>query len=177
MNPNQFQQLIQRKAKQLKECIENQLPKMVGNTTKSFIEGNFRAQGWQGEGFSPWKPNQRKGRILVKSGNLRNSTSYITSPNTVTLYNNVPYAKIHNQGGKIQKIATVTAHTRRAHTRKDKTKGRIAVPSSTVKTHSRQMNLTIPRRTFFPTAQRDSRVLNQALQRNTLKQISTIINS
>jgi phage gpG-like protein len=99
----------------------------VGNTAKVFFVESFRKQGWDDKSVQKWKKRQvseRKGRgskksaaelgtvrsvkagraILVKTGDLRRSI--IRNPAnraalTIKISTDLPYAKVHNDGGTI----------------------------------------------------------------------------
>jgi phage gpG-like protein len=72
---------------------------MVIRETLRFVDDNFRLQGWQGSTFEPWAPIKRAGTILVRTGALRRSFMTQNRGNgEVYFYNDLPYAKVHNQG-------------------------------------------------------------------------------
>jgi len=163
MTPEEFTKEIERRAQEIRTYVNTKFPVQAGDTALRFINGNFRAQGWQGASFQQWKPNKRKGTILVKSGHLRSASYYTIQPAQVTIKNTLPYAKIHNEGGVINKTATVRAHTRRGR-RKE----------TYVKSHTRRMNLTVPKRQFAPSASSPSPVLNNAIVRRIDSEIKRI---
>lgn len=174
MNPEQFAKNLAHKQTQLKAYVNAQFPRRAGEISLRFIDGNFRAQGWQGNGFHRWKKNARNGTILIKSGRLRRSTSFQTMPGVVRVANNAPYAAAHNSG--FHGTVRVKSHTRRLMAKKSIETGRIlksgkkqiktvhVLKSMTkVKVHIRRMN--IPRRQFMPESMNDSPVLYNALRR------------
>lgn len=183
MTPQEFEQKLLSSAREVRTYTATRLPVTMGNTALRFIDGNFRAQGFQGTSFKKWKPNKRGGTVLVKSGNLRASNYYTTQPGQVTLKNDTPYAKANNEG--LKEEVTVKAHTRNRYaktkvgtgrfTKKGKERMRtmtVKSGESKVKSHRRKMN--IPKRQFMPTSPNDSPVLNNAVVRqvsNDLKQI------
>ena len=77
---------------------------------------------------------------MIKTGRLRRG--FINAPyaDTARVRNYTPYAKIHNEGGKLNGTVTVRAHRRKN--------------GSKVKSHSRKMNSTIPARPFMVTGSR-----------------------
>jgi phage gpG-like protein len=167
MTPQQFEQLLKTKAKEIEAYANNVCPTQAGNEALRFIDKNFREQKYQGD-TQGWKENKRGGTILVKSGHLRSANYYTTQPGQATVRNTMPYAKIHNEGGKITGTATVKTHTVKAHTRTRKGK-REVVKGHTVKAHTRRMNLTMPQRQFFPIEGQSNTILNDAV----LKKIET----
>lgn len=158
---------------------------MVVGKTLRFIDGNFRAQGWQGQSFVKWPANKRKGTILVKTGALRRGFNYtMAGPGAVKFYNNVKYAGIHNRGGTIRKDVRVKAHKRGMFSRDE-----VSAPAARkekwvrqkngetgVKGHTRKMNLTMPQRQFAPYEGSESPVLNNSIRRELEREISNILN-
>jgi hypothetical protein len=55
MDTQEFEKLVKRYAKEIKTYAELRFPAEAANTALRFINGNFRAQGWQGASFKPWK--------------------------------------------------------------------------------------------------------------------------
>ena len=88
--------------------MKSTLPVQLGNDIKNFALRNFQAQGFWDASIERWPKRKSKkddkGRaILVKSGRLRRSIKVAATNWTrirVGSYN-VPYAKIHNEGGEI----------------------------------------------------------------------------
>lgn len=177
MNTQQFEQLVKKKALEIQQYAMTKFPTEAGNTALRFINGNFRAQGWQGASFKPWKTNKRKGRILVKKGHLRSASYYVSSPGVATIRNTMPYAKIHNEGGTITGTANVRSFIKKAYSlKKTKGRGKIQVRSHAVKAHTRNMNTTIPQRQFAPTDNSPSPVLDNAIARNISRELQRIFN-
>lgn len=54
MTPEEFQKLVKQYAKEIKLYVNTRFPSAAGDTALRFINGNFRAQGWQGASFSKW---------------------------------------------------------------------------------------------------------------------------
>ncbi|RQO37936.1 hypothetical protein DBR39_13695 [Chryseobacterium sp. KBW03] len=178
------EQIIQRKALELKNYTENILPGKQANTILRFVNGNFRAQGWQGTYFKKWKPSKKKkGSILIKSGRLRAGTTVNISKGQVTVQNKMPYAAIHNEGFKGKMV--IGSFTRNKYSKTKVGTGKLTKTGkerqktvsyksgeSKVKTHSRRVNM--PRRQFMPTAKRQSVALNRAITKmieNDIKKI------
>jgi phage gpG-like protein len=133
------------------EQFFRQLPKHVAKAYENFVKDNFEREAFLDNGLHKWgarakKDRDRKGRekkkqrkLLVKSGNLRRSIRYRVSGNTITFFSDMPYAQVHNEGGKVQYTAKV-----KAHTRKTKKSGKVQV-----KAHTRQANYVMPKRQFM----------------------------
>ncbi len=195
MTPEQFDNLIKQKAKELEAYVVTRFPAEAGNTAIRFINGNFKAQGWQGSSFKPWAKNKRGGTTLVQTGHLRSATFYITSPGMATIRNTEPYADIHNEGGdltipvtdKMRKFAWAMYYKESGKGIK-KTKGGAEYQSIEVGrkagkwrglalTKKTYLNINIPRRQFAPTPSSPSPILNRAVLRNVEKELKRIFNT
>jgi phage gpG-like protein len=117
------------------------LPDLVGNTAVNYYKSSWDKEGYVDGRFSKWKPRKvadRRRRLLVKSGRLRRSVRYRTMSRAVAIFTDVPYAQVHNEGGKVAARQSVRAHTRRTK------RG-----SAKVKAHTRNVNFTMPQRQFM----------------------------
>lgn len=183
MTPQHFQAETQRKAKELENYIVNVFPQRAGKIALRFIDGNFRAQGWQGQRFSLWKPNKRNGTILVDKGRLRRSIHFRTAPGQVSVFSNSPYAAVHNRG--FNGTVTVKEHTRYKYVAQKIGTGRFnksgterlktihtVASSSDVSSHTRKMN--IEKRQFMPEGQNGSPVFANAIRREIVREIKQI---
>lgn len=114
-----------RKIAQHLKKFEAEIDSMVntmGVMAKNHFTANFRKQGFDDENIVKWKKRKKKesrrgkvgesgvasvgmGRnILVKSGRLRRSINFRKKGKwAVVIGTDVPYAKIHNEGGTINK--------------------------------------------------------------------------
>lgn len=184
MNPEEFSRIVRRKGEELKNYAVNRFPTKAGNIALRFVNGNFRAQGFQGSTFKKWKANNRNSTILIKTGKLRAATYFTTQAGQATIKNHMPYAKAHNEGFKGD--VSVKAHTRNQYTKtkvgtgKFTKKGKERMKTMTmksgqfsVKAHTRSMNL--PQRQFAPTATSTSPVLDNAIIREVAKDINQIM--
>jgi hypothetical protein len=184
MDSVDFTKLSHKQAAEINLYINNMAPAMVVQKTLRFIDGNFRAQGWQGATFQPWAAIKRKGTILVLTGKLRRGTNYTTSGRgEVRFYNNVPYAKAHNEGITINATVNVRGFMRRRFytdevskpgARKPKIE-KTQIGESEVRPFTRKMNLTIKQRQFMPYEGHESPVLNKAIIRELEKTIKGIL--
>lgn len=183
MLPQEFEKKLQDKAAEIKNYANNQFPAVAGNIALRFINGNFRAKGFQGASFSPWQNESGKSISLMQKGHLRSANYYTAQEGQATLKNSMPYAKAMNEGFK--GTVTVKAHVRNKYIKtKVKTglftkKGTARTKTLTskagetqVKSHSRKMN--IPKYQFMPTNENDSPVLNNAVQRQVARDIEQI---
>lgn len=106
MAANEARKLIQQQKnvqRQLKEFIV-----VAGVEAKNHFVKSFSNQGFTDETLVKWTPRKRntdRGRyILVKSGNLRRSIRIMSrSLNAITIGSDLPYAAVHNDGGRIRR--------------------------------------------------------------------------
>lgn len=122
--------------------------------TNEFKE-NFRRRGYMSDqGLKKWKPrakDKKAGRaILVASGRLKRSLRPAPTYNDARVVTDVPYAQVHNEGGKA--VVKVRAHNRRKFSKttvqtltksgKKRNKTMKAVSGKTkVKAHKRKQNI------------------------------------
>ena len=179
MDSSEFGKFSAARAATLTRYFNNEGVAVVARETLRFVDDNFRLQGWQGASFQPWKAIKRPGTILVKTGALRRSFNWQNRGNgEIYFYNNLPYAKAHNEGFK--GAVNVRAHSRATYmktkvsslsTRKTKTVT-TKVRERTVETFTRNMDL--PRRQFAPFEGSESPVLNAAIIKQLAKDITNI---
>jgi phage gpG-like protein len=106
------------------EMALNQLPIIVGNEVVNYSLEAFERQSWDG---AAWKQRQSKkdtGRsILVKSTRLKRSVRIISSsPSSVIVGSDVPYAAIHNNGGTISRAPRSETFSRNRYLKGPKSK-------------------------------------------------------
>ena len=140
----------------------------IGRTAVTHFRRGFRTGGGQ-TNFGRWKPRQQwipgkgQGRnILVKTGHLRDSISIIRAnfKSIIVGTKGIPYAKIHNDGGKIKQIVTAKQRAFFFATAKGLgKKGAIAKDMFTAAALSEELNIEIPKREFIG----DSRKLNRKI--------------
>lgn len=152
MDFSDFVNKLKNASQELADSFESDLPYKVESAAMEFVDNNFANQGWEGKG---WK--ESKGTILVKSGRLRSGFRSDISKEQVRIYNDIPYAKIHNEG--YSGIQYVKPHKRSRITGK---KGKLTVQSRyNVKGFSRKMNM--PQRQFAPYQGHESNTLNSKI--------------
>jgi phage gpG-like protein len=160
--------------------LATKLPKKLGQAAETHFRNSFKNQGFTDRALVKWParakpPRTKSGKvkphtILRNHGLLFNSVRLVRHTwndiQVVAGGPHVPYADIHNEGGTINKSASVRAFDRRAHMRTIRGK-RVNVGPSSVKPYTRHMNTTIPRRQFMG----DSYVLRMELRGIILKSI------
>jgi len=166
MTPEEFNQNLFQKTQQFKAYVAGNWPKAMGGIAIRFINGNFRAQGWQGSTFQPWAPLKKPrvgGSILRLTGHLNDSIFFNVQPGRVVVRTYTPYAKAHNEG--YEGPTNVKAHTRTINTAK-------GVKTIAIKAFTKQMRL--PKRQFMPMDVNDSPVLYEALKKETIRGLKGI---
>jgi phage gpG-like protein len=85
------------------ETVKKTLPIEVGDEAVSHFQSNFPEQGFDGQRWKPRKNDKTPGRaILTKSGRLKRSIRRkLATFAKIVISTDVPYAKIHNEGGTI----------------------------------------------------------------------------
>lgn len=103
---NEHKKIAQAKREFLK-VLDEMVP-VMGNDALNHFKGSFTDQGFTNESTEKWKPRKRPDRkrpgraILIDTGRLRRSLRYRKGRKyEVVIKSNVPYAKIHNEGGEI----------------------------------------------------------------------------
>jgi phage gpG-like protein len=100
------------------------LPVKAGNLAVRHFKENFRLGGYQNGDLKPWKTTRRQlsggqdaasqyGPLLSRQARLMGATRFEPGANQVTIINDTPYARIHNEGGDISQNITITAKMRK----------------------------------------------------------------
>ena len=103
---------IQRMKKEIETLIARKLPVAAGKYAKQHFQDNFRQGGFVNGGLHPWPQAKRLSsggtgadsqyKTLMSSRNhLFSSINYTPGIAKVTIFNDVVYAAIHNEGGTI----------------------------------------------------------------------------
>lgn len=169
-------------------------PRYVGNMAVNFYKDSFKRGGYiDTGGLQKWEPRKKlaargskpKGNraLLVKTGNLRRSIKIIRSGlGFVVVGTNLPYARIHNEGGTITSTQNIGAYTRKAHKRKAYTRTwqgnsqsikATQIAQSQIKAHSRKQNTKMTQRQFMGLSQ----FLMRRILLNTEYKIKQILNT
>lgn len=114
---DKLQQDIQRMKKEIETLISRKLPVAAGKYAKQHFQDNFRQGGFVDGGLHPWPQARRissgeagadsKYKTLMSSRNhLFSSINYTPGVAKVTIFNDVVYAAIHNEGGTVHPKVT-----------------------------------------------------------------------
>ncbi len=105
----EFRQKLQAKNAELSGYFRRKLPVKAGAKVKSIVQENFRLGGFQNGALEKWQETKRqssgggadarRGPLLSSRKVLYNGTGYTPRNGSVTIYNNVIYAGVHNAGG------------------------------------------------------------------------------
>lgn len=124
-----------------KQFTDKTLKDIEVKATELF-DRNFEQQGFFGSKWKQRKNDSDPGRAILigrGSGRLRKGIQTTKrSGNTITWKFDVPYAKIHNEGGTIKTTQNVRPFSRTV-------KGKV----QKVKSFSRKVNIKIPQRQFI----------------------------
>lgn len=178
------QNKIIKQAKALHIYINHRLPKEAKDLGLQFFKSRFRAQGWLDQGFKPWpkrkkKDKRRPGRaVLMDRGKLRNSIRAEIHADHIVFGTDVPYAKIHNEGGSITHPARTRIITHKRY-KSGKHKGKVLfarnnhTASFSKKISTGSYTINMPQRQFMG----KSAHLNRIIGRKIETQIRKILNT
>lgn len=106
----------------ISKAMQSTIPRKVGVIAVQHTRENFRQSGFVDGGLHPWKPAQRQsgkgtdaryGTLTSRRNHLMMSTDYDAQPGKVTVYNDVEYARAHNEGGQWTTQPAVTPRLRK----------------------------------------------------------------
>lgn len=135
------------------KALVKKLPRAVSVIAKSEFNQNFKRQGYNTESgaFVKWQKRQKpfteseqrrdKGRaILIQTGRLRRSIQIKPTANLARVVSDVPYAQIHNEGGKIKgRQRTLSTNRRTGKTRFRATSSPANMPARPFMVNSKQL--------------------------------------
>ncbi|MGR3790684.1 phage virion morphogenesis protein [Flavobacterium sp. TN-1] len=134
------------------------LTEHAGVTAVNFSKQRFVDKNWKDKGTEPWVARKRKGRgnsLMVDSARLKESIRKIASGNYfVYVGTDVPYAKVHNEGGDTTKTVNIRSHQRKRNGR-----------SHNVKLHTRTSHFKVPKRQFLGDSEYLAKGLEMMLKR------------
>lgn len=117
MEAKDLDKIVRNKVDEVKRLVNRTIPIKVGNLAVRHFKDNFRKGGFVNNGLQKWKPAKRlsdggtdagSNYATLTSGrnHLMNSTQYTPGVGAVRVFNNVPYALIHNTGGTTHPTVT-----------------------------------------------------------------------
>lgn len=187
MDIQEFNRQLRQKAAQLNELMRRKMPVLAGNIAKRHIEEDFRKGGFTGGGFHQWQETRRQrsgrsdaasryGPLLSGRNRLSRSINFRPGDRKVTVYTNVPYAPVHNDGGTTH--PNITPKMRRyAWARHYKEAGKDKQADTLWKrlalTKKKQLTIRIPKRQFMPDS--GSTELGKKIRAKLEQEVKTII--
>lgn len=121
-----------------------------------WFDDSFQNEGFTDNSFVGWQkrnePDRRVGgAILTNTTYLRKSLGIMSQSNANILFGTtVPYASLHNDGGRLRVVQYVRAHTRTRNGKREQ-----------VQAHSRKIDTKYPKRQFIGTSEKMMDGLNQ----------------
>lgn len=83
-------------------CLQDMRSELVAEFSLNFIRQGFFSESWKRRKY---QTEDSRG-ILTKTGDLRKAIRAEIEGNKIVFLNEMPYAKIHNEGGKIRSDKT-----------------------------------------------------------------------
>lgn len=145
--------------------FNNAVPNIIAETATEYYQDRFNKEEWDGVAWKPLnkeyasKKTRGAGRILTASGILQRSirpTTVSSSRITISAGNSkVPYARIHNNGGRVSGVRRVRSYTNKNFMGKGK--------PVNIKGHNRSVNYVIPQRQFMGHSTHLNKILRNRL--------------
>lgn len=135
---------ISKDLKAAQAFIKTKLPTIIGVEAVNHFSDNFQREGFDNQ---KWKKSKRIGKakgaagtrhtLTGDTGDLGRSLSYKVSGNKINISSDKPYAKIHNEGGRVRALQNVRPHKRTINGK-----------THNVKANSRKLDFQMPKRQF-----------------------------
>jgi len=97
-----------RQSEDLRNFLNDKFPVLAGAMAVQHFDKSFTDKGFTDRKLSKWKPvidrktKKPKLRPLVVTGHMRRGIDYDVKGSIIEVYNDVSYAKFHNDGGSIE---------------------------------------------------------------------------
>lgn len=115
---------VERMREEVEREVYDRLPRRLGVLAVQHFKQNFRDSGFHDGGLRAWPKSKRelmggksasaRYKTLTSARNhLMNSTESILGRGQVAIVNDVPYARIHNDGGTIRQNVPITREMRK----------------------------------------------------------------
>lgn len=124
--------------------FQSELPTLVGNEMINYALDNMRAESFDGDPWPPRRSNAPRNegrRLLVDTGDGERSIRITRMTQDLVEISANVYMAAHNEGARISGSQNVRAHTRRTRSR-----------AVEVRAHTRQVDFSLPKRTFLDSA-------------------------
>lgn len=183
MTPEEYKRKLKERSGEIKEFVRRTAPRIVGVKVANFLKANYRNGGYSDSGFHKWPITKRQqgtgtdsryGALLSRRNRMFSATNYEAGDARVAIYNDTPYASIHNDGGTIH--PTVTKQMRKFFwAMYYKTGGAKAPEADKYKwlalTKKSTLTVHIPQRKFIYVSRETDEIVHEALK----KGIKTIL--
>lgn len=123
MDAKEIEKHILRAKKAIEREVNDRLPRKVGIIAKNHFTQNFREGGFVDNGVRRWQrtrrqddptnPDSKYSPLTSRQNHLMRSIEARPGHGEVAVVNEVPYAKLHNEGGTITTTPTITPQMRR----------------------------------------------------------------
>jgi len=163
------------------EKLEKQLPTLAGGWAVAQFKRSFRRQGFiQNRTVQKWPERKRnpgrkrRGRraVLVQSGRLRRSIRVTEKGRTnVNLGTDVPYARIHNEGGTINQSISITPKMRKFFWAMFYKTGDVKYKYMALKRGNIQRSIDMPKRQFMGF----SKFVQDYIEKNIEKEVEEVL--
>lgn len=159
--------------RKLNGFVMKDVPAIVRQSGVEYFKGSFDRKAFDGK---PWAPHSKRykpksGSLMVKSSKLVNSISGTIKPDRVTFNagnSKTPYARIHNEGGTINRAARSELFVRNRFTKGKKAKafgGMGLYKKGTTKGRGlsfKAYSITMPKRQFIgPAAELNTLIMDR----------------
>ena len=109
---NDLDRKLQQIVREIRTLIDRKIPVAAGKLAKDHFQNNFRKGGFVDRGVHPWPPAKRlssggtgadsqRPTLMSSRNHLFSSIGYRPGVAEVTIFNDVVYAQIHNEGGTV----------------------------------------------------------------------------
>lgn len=122
-------------------------PVIISETAVEHFKERFIQKNWNGVPWAPYKNQRRqptKGSLMMRTNNLFSSIRpSVVSPERVVISGGspkVPYARIHNEGGRVRGIQNVRPYTNSNFMGRGRAQ---------IKAHTRRLDFMMPKRQFM----------------------------
>lgn len=142
--------------------VEHELARRLAVIMEGETDAAFRSKGWNGVRWAPVRVANRRGSLMLRTGALRRSLSFVSRDNVVAVSSSMPYASLHNEGGRV--VVPVTDKMRRywwAQYRKSG--GRDVRYKAMALSRKSHWNISVPQRQFVGVTDETDRQLEAQL--------------
>lgn len=189
MDITTFRRLLTDHNTELVRYISRNLPIKAGAAARSFVRENFRLGGFRDGAITKWQVTRRqltgkgadakRGPLLSSRRVLYSGTNYTPGNGKVTIYNDVAYAAIHNEGGtvsprvtpKMRKYAWARYYEAGGGKKNNRASAEARMWKGLALTKKQRLNIKIPQRRFLG----PSKTLDVSIEKMIEKDLNTLL--